>query len=207
MQRTNNSFQAHLAGLKERGFKESYSSDSVSHQYTCENSESGLNEHKLRNILYDQWHFRRQTSSRTMLDTKKNATFWLQKYCCLQWLLMIILFVQWIVNMLWQNKRPSSPVITTNVFLSNATKSHAWETWSHFHVIFCTAKNIQLSQNEFSFLPDLFWFLSFGQNNDHGESILLLIEWRLMVVAIISQVFLHIFFPAKMKRGRTNNSC
>ena len=99
--------------------------------------------------------------------------------------------------MFWQNKRASSPVIATNVFLSNATKSHAWETWSHFHVIFCTAKNIQLSQNEFSFLPDLFWFLSFGQNNDHGESILLLIEWRLMVVAIISQVFLHIFFPAK----------
>ena len=103
-------------------------------------------------FLYDQWHFRRQTSPRTILDTKENATFWLQKYCCLQWLLMIILFVQWIVNMLWQNKRPSSPVITTNVFLSNATKSHAWETWSHFHVIFCTAKNIQLSQNEFSFL-------------------------------------------------------
>ena len=134
----------------------------MSLQYTCK---SGLNEHNLRNLfiwsMIWQWHFRRQTSPRTMLDTKKNATFWPQKYCCPQWLLMTILFVQWIVNMLWQNKRPSSPVITANVFLSNATKSHAWETWSHFHVIFCTAKNIQLSQNKFSFFMSYFFLTYF----------------------------------------------
>ena len=48
---------------------------------------------------------------------------WIKLFMILQRLLMMvimILFVQQIVNMLWQNKRPSSPVITTNVFLSNA---------------------------------------------------------------------------------------
>ena len=38
--------------------------------------------------------------------------------------------------MFWQNKRASRPVIATNVFLSNATKSHACMN-RHFQVKYC----------------------------------------------------------------------